>query len=566
MNNALMSVNKVTSRTSDSRAKGGPTASDEANTKLRDELVSSLREHTALPYLFLGSGLSRRYLGLPDWEGMLRHFADEIEADLDFILATNSNDLPKAASHLAKDFHPIWWKDRRYAKQRKEFKSTVRDEEKAFKVAVAEYFRERSNLAAGTPGVENVEYSREIEHLRNAVVDGIITTNYDNLAEQLFPQFPVYVGQGELLLSDAQFVAETYKIHGSCESAGSLVLTGADYAAYQARNSYLAAKLLTIFAEHPVVFVGYSMTDRYIRKIIDSIAQAVGPDRLDALQKQIYFVDWSSDPSSTPSISPYFIEVFEGHSLPAQRIESHSFAPVFEALSMLDRPFPAHLLRELRKHVYELVTQPDPDQALETVRAIPFESQGADGLRVVFGVGTFTEKDLDDISSISGRTLNREDLAQDVLEVRARGIAAHNALQYGIPEIMRYAATAYLPVFKYLRECDLIGNEGKVQVDGLPAEVERLINREIEPTAQNIKRYQRDVEGNYTTPREIFAADFALYFKLDCLLCLDPDSIDLEELRQILAEQLKNPNVKAAEKTNLFKAIAYYDRLKYANS
>ncbi|WP_330766960.1 SIR2 family protein [Rhodococcus sp. M8-35] len=564
-NNALMPTNRMISGRADSAiVTGAGTGMSNKNAELRDALASSLRDHTALPFLFIGSGLSRRYLGLPDWEGMLRHFADEIDADLDFILATTSNNMPKAASHLAKEFHPVWWKDRRYARQRKEFKATVRDEERAFKVAVAEYFRERSDLSAGAPGVDNGEYALEVAHLRNAVVDGIITTNYDKLVEQLFPHFPVYVGQGELLLSDAQFVAETYKIHGSCEAAGSLVLTDSDYIDYQSRNSYLAAKLLTIFAEHPVMFIGYSMTDRYIRSIIDSIAQAVGPDRLDALQKQIYFVEWNENPSAIPSISPYFIEVFEGHSLPAQKISSHSLAPVFEALSMLDRPFPAHLLRELRKHVYELVAHPEPGQAVETVRAIPFESQGGEGLRVVFGVGYFTEKDLEDISSISGRTLKREDLAQDVLGVRTRGIAAHNVLQHGIPEILRYSANAYLPVFKYLRECDLIDNRGRVQFHGLPEEVKRLIERDLEPAAQNVRRYQRDVEGDLTTPREIFQSDLALYFKLDCLLCLNPDEYDLEELRQVLVEQLDHVSGNQLARTNLFKAVAYYDKLKYA--
>lgn len=538
-------------------------SSADKNAELRDALLASLREHTALPYLFIGSGLSRRYLGLPDWEGMLRRFADEIGADLDYILATTGNDMPKAASQLAKEFHPVWWKDRRYAKQRKEFKASVRDEERAFKVAVAEYFRESSSLSTGVPGVDNHEYAQEIAQLRTAVVDGIITTNYDQLAEQLFPKFPVYVGQEDLLLSDAQFVAETYKIHGSCKSAGTLVLTESDYIDYHSRNSYLAAKLLTIFAEHPVIFIGYSMNDRYIRRIIDNIAKAVGPDRLDALQRQIYFVDWNDDPSSTPTLSSYFIEVIEGHSLPAQKIDSHSFTPIFEALSLLDRPFPAHLLRELRKHVYDLVAHPEPGQALETVRAIPFESEDGEGLRVVFGVGFFTEKDLEDISSISGRTLTREDLARDILGIRARGIAAHNAIDHGIPGILRFSSNAYLPVFKYLRECEMIDEKGKIHTAGLPEEVKDLLKRTPAPSDQNRRRYERDVKGKMNTPRAIFESDLALYFKLDCLLCLDPIDYDIDELREVLAEQLALANSQGT-RTNLFKAIAYYDRLKYA--
>ena len=38
------------------------------------KIAELLSDNTALPVLFIGSGLSRRYLNLPDWEGLLKQF------------------------------------------------------------------------------------------------------------------------------------------------------------------------------------------------------------------------------------------------------------------------------------------------------------------------------------------------------------------------------------------------------------------------------------------------------------------------------------------------------------
>lgn len=259
-----------------------PAVVPSADEELANAFAAMLTErHSALPYLFLGSGISRRYLGLPDWEGLLRVFADEIGENFNYHLASANGDYPAAATTVAAAFHAHWWKEERYADQVRAHEETAKvHQHGAIKVAIAQYILDRQELVAGRPGLDDPALAAEIELLRKVVVDGVITTNYDSLTDQLFPTFSPYVGQEELMFSDAQFIAETYKIHGSAERPQSLILTAEDYQAFSDRNHYLAAKLLTIFAEHPVLFMGYSLNDLHLGEILGNIATAVGPDRL----------------------------------------------------------------------------------------------------------------------------------------------------------------------------------------------------------------------------------------------------------------------------------------------
>ena len=70
------------------------------------------------PFLFAGSGITRRYYGLPDWVGLLTYFAEKVKKD-PFAYRFYENKaseaehteekLPLVASYIEKDFNDAWF-------------------------------------------------------------------------------------------------------------------------------------------------------------------------------------------------------------------------------------------------------------------------------------------------------------------------------------------------------------------------------------------------------------------------------------------------------------------------
>ncbi|UQT55994.1 SIR2 family protein [Streptomyces durmitorensis] len=346
-------------------------------TVVRAKLGAHLRSMTA-PFLFVGSGLSRRYIGTEDWEGLLRRFAALTPRPYEFYRTSAEGYLPSVASKIAEVFHDIWWASDDFESSRHEWSSSMDGIESALKVEIAKHLSVTPSLASlGQPEMA------EIELLRNAVVDGVITTNYDSLLEELFPDFRTFVGQDELLFANPQGVGEIYKIHGSCRTPDSLVLTAKDYATFERRNAYLAAKLMTIFVEHPVVFLGYSLGDENVMSILRSVAGCLKQENIDELRDRLVFIQWQ--PEAESSVEPHTIMMDGGFSLTVLRVTVPDFVEVFEVLSGLKRAFPAKMLRRLKEQVYDLVLSDDPHNRL-LVADIDDASKD-DDIEVVFGVG-----------------------------------------------------------------------------------------------------------------------------------------------------------------------------------
>lgn len=81
---------------------------------METKIVDLLSDNTALPVLFIGSGLSRRYLNLPDWEGLLKQYCVkpfEYYNDKATRACRDNPEmrLPTAADYIEEDFNERWY-------------------------------------------------------------------------------------------------------------------------------------------------------------------------------------------------------------------------------------------------------------------------------------------------------------------------------------------------------------------------------------------------------------------------------------------------------------------------
>lgn len=103
--------------------------------------------------------------------------------------------------------------------------------------------------------------------------------------------------------------------------------------------------MITIFIEHPIVFMGYSISDMNIMDLLRSLVCCMDKKNLDKLRDNLIFVDWQISDTEVFKIDSHSISLNKDIVLPVTRIETNNYLRVFECLSKYERSIPANLLR-----------------------------------------------------------------------------------------------------------------------------------------------------------------------------------------------------------------------------
>ncbi len=531
--------------------------------RIVEELRQSLSEVTSLPFLFIGSGFSRRYLDLPDWKGLIDFFAKEAHpegSEFAYQLYKNEVDtdnlpqeqlLPLIAKAIEKDYTLKFLTDKKFASLREKYSEQINRDVSCLKIGIAEYFDSISSA------FKSPMYQDEVESLKaiKGKVSGVVTTNYDTFLEYIFDDFESYVGQEELLFSQIYELAEIYKIHGCCSLPESLVVSADDYSAFNKKNAYLAAKLLTIFLEHPVIFIGYSLNDPNIRQILGNIVQCLNGDQLQKFSNRLFFLVRASDtrPESVIKIE----KEFDGRTFGVTEIVRNDFSEIYNSIGLATPRYEPRILRALKKNLYELVTSNDPQGKLHVLDIE--DTDNMDNVDFVMGVGAWQQ--IGDEGYVS---LEPVDLFEDLLYDN-RKYDKVKIVNLVLPKLLKMHSNS-LPVFKYVQ-----GLEGD-----LPQEVYCYVtsfstfDSHLNATIRNKSPLDvhsiLDVKRGYNLEDESGARKC-----LEEVVKLKKEEIIAEDLRGLLVEIYEfYPNMFREERKPSFmsqfrKAMKIYDWMVYCD-
>lgn len=234
------------------------------------EMETKIVEIGKAPILFVGSGISRRYYDTPDWEALLKAVATRIGFDGNEIKkwGTNENIATELEYHCFSKYQPDYknGEDRRYPLRK----------------IIKEIIEQKKEILTEKEG--------EVSCLGNITPTAIVTTNYDELLENVFEKkaFSICVGQ-DIILSNNNS-GTIYKIHGSISDLSSIVITQEDYDRFMSHSKYLYAKLMTLFWEYPIVFMGYSINDANVKDILDTMLDVMSEEQKKDFEQRVWIL------------------------------------------------------------------------------------------------------------------------------------------------------------------------------------------------------------------------------------------------------------------------------------
>lgn len=320
------------------------------------EFMSNYTNH---PVLFIGTGMSLRYLNNSyTWDGLLKKIAIDLFGDdreyLNIKSQHSINGNYKFES-IAEDLEKIFnnylqnnldgkfkeINDIFFDKMRTENEPTSR-----FKIYISKLLSELNYRESA---------NEELAELRKARknIGSIITTNYDNLAQDIFEFIPL-IGNN-ILLSNPY--GSVYKIHGCVDNPSKIIITNSDYTNFKEKYELIRAQLLSLFIHNPIIFLGYNVGDENIKEILKTIFTYIEPnsDTAEKIRSNFLLVEFE-ERSNNIEIVEHDIVLAGFSTIRINKIKTDNFIQIYKTLAELSLPISAMDVRKFQTVAKEIYT------------------------------------------------------------------------------------------------------------------------------------------------------------------------------------------------------------------
>ena len=280
--------------------------------KIRKELASMIKDiikNNSYPIVFIGSGISKRYLeDFPTWTTLLEEYWEQINENnsiyqfmrnLDQTDETIKNSPEekkrflinvKTASHIKKRYDDLFYSGQ-ITLDNLTIQEAYYSKISPFNYSITKKFSEYKVKEDMKEELE--EYKK---FLSKAKV--IVTTNYDTLTEDLLESInqkpTIYVGQNGFF-DETYNWSELFKIHGDVNDPSSIVITEEDYNAYDKNSILISAKILSNLIYSPIIFIGYSLTDINVQKLLTDFSSQLPNEDLRKNTNRITVVEYQEN-------------------------------------------------------------------------------------------------------------------------------------------------------------------------------------------------------------------------------------------------------------------------------
>jgi hypothetical protein len=192
----------------------------------------------------------------------------------------------------------------------------------------------------------------KVFNLLSKNISSIITTNYDRLIEEV-TGFDPLVGNN-ILLSNPY--GSVYKIHGSVDNPEELVFTTEDYVDFDQRYDLIRAQLISLFVHNPIVFLGYSVNDVNIKKILSTIFKYVqfNSEQAELIRNNFLLVEYQEG-SDSLDILDHDIDI-DGYPLRIHKLKTDNYIELYRALESLSLPVSTYEIRRVLDNVKDITS------------------------------------------------------------------------------------------------------------------------------------------------------------------------------------------------------------------